>query len=325
MTLTKTDRDRLLWIDILKLFTIYLVLWGHSIMHFQPHYEKSYIFQTIYAFHMPLFMMLSGYFATSSMSLGIRDFFTKKFRQLLMPCLSWAVFCWLVITSGLIEGKFHLELKGFFTGWLGIVDNFWFLKSCFICYMLSWLCYRCGRYKVVVMVIVWMLLVLQNRFFLDKMFPSFLLGLYLRNNLWLHNCLEKYRYVLYTFFVVLLAVSLLMSSNEIFLFRLALGLSGALTCFFLFKLVIGKLQSTPLLERLAQVGGTTLGIYVLQAILLEYLLPRYMSFATFTMPVIIVLMPLLSFAMLVITYSIVQLFNRSRFLSCLMFGRAYKR
>lgn len=110
---------RILYIDILKLFTIYLVLWGHSIQHFQPYCEKSYIFQTIYAFHMPLFMMLSGYFASSSMRLGFRDFFTKKFRQLLLPCLSWAVACWLIITCGLIEGRFHLEMKGLFTGCLG--------------------------------------------------------------------------------------------------------------------------------------------------------------------------------------------------------------
>lgn len=145
--------SRILYLDVLKLFAIYLVLWGHAIMHFQPDYEQSYIFQTIYSFHMPLFMMLSGYFASSSMSLGIREFFPKKFRQLLLPCISWGVLCWLVITSGLIEGWFHLELNGLFAGWLGIVDNFWFLKSCFICYTLSWLCYRCGRYKVAAMAI----------------------------------------------------------------------------------------------------------------------------------------------------------------------------
>ena len=319
------EKVRILSIDILKLFTIFLVLWGHVIQHFQPDYEKSYIFQTIYAFHMPLFMMLSGYFASSSMSLCIRDFFTKKFRQLLLPCLSWAVVCWLIITSGLIEGRFHLELKGLFTGWLGIVDNFWFLKSCFICYTLSWLCFRCGRYKVVAMAVIWMLLVLHNRFFLDRMFPSFLLGLYLRNNDWLVNKLNQYRYLVYCFFIVLLSVSFLTLHPKIYIFRLVLGMSGALACFILFRSTIGRLQPTPLLKKLARMGGATLGIYVLQAILLEYLLPRYMSIASLPMPMIVALVPLLSFVMLMITYSLVQIFNRSDFLSYLMFGRAYKR
>lgn len=210
---------RILYIDILKLFTIYLVLWGHAIMHFQPDYEKSYIFQTIYAFHMPLFMMLSGYFASSSsMSLGFVIFFAKKFRQLLLPCLSWAILCWLIITSGLIEGRFHLDFKGLFAGWLGIVDNFWFLKSCFICYTLAWLCYRCRRYKVVAMAVLWLLCTMQGHFFLDRMFPSFLLGLYLRNNDWLVNKLNQYRYLVCAFFIVFLAVSFFAFHPKIYIY-----------------------------------------------------------------------------------------------------------
>ena len=98
-----------------------------------------------------------------------------------------------------------------------------------------------------------------------------------------------------------------------------------MACFILFKSTIGKLQPTALLEKLARMGGATLGIYVVQAILLEYLLPRYISFATLPMPVIIMLMPLLSLAMLMITYFIVQLFNRSELLGFMMFGRAYKK
>lgn len=47
--------QRILYIDILKLFTIFLVIWGHAIMHFQPDYDKSIVFQFIYSFHMPLF------------------------------------------------------------------------------------------------------------------------------------------------------------------------------------------------------------------------------------------------------------------------------
>ncbi len=34
-------KKRIIYIDILKLFAIYLVIWGHAIMHFQPDYEQS--------------------------------------------------------------------------------------------------------------------------------------------------------------------------------------------------------------------------------------------------------------------------------------------
>ena len=316
-------KNRIIYIDVLKLFTIYLVIWGHAIMHFQPDYEQSYVFQSIYAFHMPLFMMLSGYFSVSSMELDVKTFFLKKFRQLLLPCLSWGVICWLVITSGLIEGKFHLELKTLFVGWLGLIDNFWFLKSCFICYTLSWLCYRCGKYKLIVMGLVWILCTMQGRFFLNTMFPSFLLGIYLRQNDWLEEVLSRYMYVPIMVFIVLLICNI-SGIKSFYITKLFLGVSGALSCFSLFKKYIGPLTPTPILSKLAKLGGITLGVYVIQAILLEFLLPRYISFEGLPLSVIALLMPVLSITAFMICWAIIELINKSALLAFLMFGRESK-
>lgn len=314
-------KPRIIFIDILKLFTIYLVIWGHAIMNFQPDYELSYIFRSIYAFHMPLFMMLSGYFATSSMSLTINEFFIKKIRQLLLPCISWGIICWLVIRSGLIRGEFNLRLSELFTGWLGIIDNFWFLKSCFICYTLTWLCYRCGKYKLIMMGIVWILCTMQGRFHLDMMFPSFLAGVYLRKSDFLRGILVKDRYVLYMVFLSLLCIYLFTNIPNIYFFRLALGISGAMACFILFNTTIGKHPINPKLEMLASWGEITLGVYILQAILLEVLMPQYISFASLPMSAIVILMPLLSLATLGVLLLIVNNLNRLSFLGFLLFGR----
>lgn len=316
---------RVLYIDILKLFTIFLVLWGHAIMHFQPDYEQSVIFQVIYAFHMPLFMMLSGYFAQSSMTLDFKTFFPKKIRQLLLPCLSWGIICWLFITSGLIEGRFHLEWKGLFTGWLGLIDNFWFLKSCFICYTLSWLCWQCGKYKLYAMGTVWMLCTLQGRFHLAMMFPSFLLGMALRHNASIEEKLTQYRYWGYIIFLTLFIIGVVFPFVRIYPFKLALGALGAITCFMFFKMTIGKYKPTPMLEKLAEMGGATLGIYVIQAILLEVIMPHYVSFKDMPMSIIVVLMLVISLVMLTICVVIINLLNRSNLLGFLMFGREYRK
>lgn len=317
-------KKRIVYIDILKLFAIFLVIWGHAVMHFQPDFHDSYIFRTIYAFHMPLFMMLSGYFAVSSMELSPKDFFPKKFRQLLLPCLSWGIVCWLVITSGLIEGRFHLDLLGLFTGWLGVVDNFWFLKSCFICYVLAWLCWRGGRYKGMALAIACILCSLQGRFFLSTMFPAFLTGIFLRRNTNAESWLYEHRSLPVILFLLLLTLKLTIINEHVYVFKLLLGLSGAISFLLLFRKMFNGVPSSSLTDELARLGGGTLGIYILQAILLEFVLPRYLSLSENSMPVIIAIMPLLSISALIICSAIVLFINRSNIFGFLMFGREYK-
>lgn len=55
-------KERILWIDELKGFTIFLVIIGHILIsRFLPQFQ---LFHTvIYSFHMPLFMFLSGIFS----------------------------------------------------------------------------------------------------------------------------------------------------------------------------------------------------------------------------------------------------------------------
>ena len=317
-------KQRILYIDLLKLFTIFLVLWGHAIMHFQPDFHDSYIFRTIYAFHMPLFMMLSGYFAVSSMELSPKDFFPKKFRQLLLPCISWAIVCWLVITSGLIEGEFHLELTGLFAGWIGLIDNFWFLKSCFICYTLTWLCWRFGRYKLPAMVVALVLCTMQGRFFLNTMFPSFLLGVFLRQSAPFEQWMARHWYVPSSAFVALLVCNLYFVEKYPYPLRLALGLSGALSFFILFKFLFSNATQN-IYIKLAKLGRATLGIYTMQAILLEYLLPRYLDLSALPMTAVILAMPVLSLLTFAICYLIYETICSSKLMGCLMFGLEYKK
>ena len=80
---------RLPYFDVLKLFAIFLVLWGHCIQYFlSSQYSDEPVYRYIYSFHMPLFMMISGYFSASSMRLHFTELITKKSRQLLLPCVS---------------------------------------------------------------------------------------------------------------------------------------------------------------------------------------------------------------------------------------------
>ena len=315
--------NRILYIDLLKTFAIFLVIWGHAIMHFQPDFENSVCFNVIYAFHMPLFMMLSGYFAASSKKLGAVEFLSKKFRQLLLPCLSWGILCWIIISSGLMEGRFNLEIKELFTGWLGLIDNFWFLKSCFICYMLAWGCKKAGKYQYVAFALAWLLCSMQGRFNLNMMFPSFVFGMLLRENTVIDKVLYKYRWFVAAIFLCMLIYSICYDDSPYFL-KLLLGLSGAFTCFTLFREGENMLISQRVPSIFIKVGEKTLGIYVLQAITLEYLLPRYFQIDCLPIMAIATILPICSLILVFIYYGMCDIISKSRLLAFLMFGVKYK-
>lgn len=68
---------RLEWLDIAKGIGILLVIWGHCL-----HIDRT-LFHLIFVFHMPLFLMLSGYVFSEKDSFP--DLIWKKVRTLILP------------------------------------------------------------------------------------------------------------------------------------------------------------------------------------------------------------------------------------------------
>lgn len=95
---------RLPYPDIVRGFAIILVVLGHCIQMGSgaAYYEASAfyddrLYQFIYSFHMPLFMLISGYFAAFSMERADRtgtwrQFLARRARQLLIPIAFWTLF-----------------------------------------------------------------------------------------------------------------------------------------------------------------------------------------------------------------------------------------
>jgi len=128
--------DRLLVYDVIKIFAIFLVIWGHCIGQLSScDVANRSMYRIIYSFHMPLFMMISGYFANSSMKMPPISFIKKKFRQLIYPCIAMGFIIWICIES---THSFHYKREDI--SWYALMtdfywlSDFWYLKSCFICY-----------------------------------------------------------------------------------------------------------------------------------------------------------------------------------------------
>lgn len=81
--------QRFEYIDITKGIGILLVVWGHILVAGVSH-------KVIYAFHMPLFFLISGMLFKRSKYQNLRDFLKKRARRLLVPFVIYSVITWLI-------------------------------------------------------------------------------------------------------------------------------------------------------------------------------------------------------------------------------------
>jgi len=179
--------QRLQSIDILKLFAMFLVLWGHCVQFLlSSHYldEPAYIY--IYSFHMPLFMMISGMFVhqqlPSAGDLGKQ--LLVRARQLLLPCLAWGVLMSMGnLVQPLLNGT-HVDRSLWYT----LYWNFWFLKSLFICFALWYVSYCIFRRRWLALTVSVLVSQFITGWSVQWMYPSFAIGVLLGGNFdWLQT------------------------------------------------------------------------------------------------------------------------------------------
>lgn len=89
------DKERLQYIDNLKAFAIILVVVGHVIQYFlcPDDYSQNVVFKYIYAFHMQLFIFLSGVTFSNRITDKVELYHKlgRRAKQLLLPFISWTV------------------------------------------------------------------------------------------------------------------------------------------------------------------------------------------------------------------------------------------
>lgn len=85
---TASATARLAYIDALRGFAIVLVVIGHALQYGIPEPDNNPLFRFIYAFHMPLFMFVSG-FVYSGFGRKIKAELRLKSLSLLVPFIAW--------------------------------------------------------------------------------------------------------------------------------------------------------------------------------------------------------------------------------------------
>jgi len=154
------SKSRIEWIDQVKGLTIFLVVYGHNF----PLHEKY-----IYSFHMPLFILLSGFFQNNQFSWSkVR----KRWKQIMFPYFIWAFllfFVWYIIGRNYGEsnalnlsvtknfiGIFYAQGGRAYMDW-GI--PLWFLPSIFLTYFFFTLTTYLKENKILQYFILFLLIV----------------------------------------------------------------------------------------------------------------------------------------------------------------------
>ena len=290
--LMETSKARIPYLDFLKFFAIGSVLLGHSVEQLTGNdYWDNPIWSFIYTYHMPLFMLLCGYFFGSSLKLTFGELLKKKFVQLLLPSVTAFIIVWTAVS---VMG--HNPWPALFTpDWMGFMNTVWFLKCVFLCYLVGFLSIRLFRnvwLAALVTVVLSGILPYGGVANFNFMLPMFWVGYACKLN---QSLLDRHRKWFLGISLVAFGVMLPFWSGRltvymvptqvldwgtftwdvqnlsVVLYRLAIGIAGSMSFFLLSPYVYRLIEGKGIATALNGIGRSTLGIYWLQTFLLEYL------------------------------------------------------
>ncbi len=332
-------KERDLVFDALKIFAIFLVLWGHCIQHLtttEATDDKLYLL--IYSFHMPLFMTMVGYFSASALKMTFRELIVNKGRQLIVPSV-------VVGSAYLIEGVISGDMaKGVAT----FIDMPWFLKCTFLCFLLYYVCAHICRSQMVAILLGLLVSLAFGRFSFVWMYPCFIFGVILRRHFRLvkenAGLMALFSGIIFAgmllfwgadFFIARHKASIMMSLTDMTLlsdwmlhycYRIAIGLAATLFFISFFEYLSGKIKVTALGRRICGWGTQTLGIYLYQTVIIELVMARWIKLDSIPAGVFdFIVTPLISLGILLLCLWLISLTKKSRWLSLLLLGTPLKR
>ena len=329
--MVKRKLKRIVYLDTVKFLAIWMVCIGHSYSLVTMD-SPSILNRWIYSFHMPLFMLLCGYFSLNSFQKTFLVFLKQKTIQLLVPTVSitlLTIFVCYLMGSPILSIIVKSELIG----------GMWFLRTLFCCFVFTYIAKRIGKNDLVTAIgsIVFALLFPHGYFLqFNWMLIFFWTGFFLRSY---SKAYERYRLIV-TISSLLIFVLLcdhiapqVLTYEVLFHHPLQLprqyitGLSGSLSLIGCTYYVCKWLkEQAGFINSLAEIGTYTLGIYGLQVIVLEKLLAgrihiNNIFFMDWELDFIIV--PFVGFISVLLCYVLIQILKRSKSLDFLLFGNQY--
>lgn len=325
------QKQREVYLDLTKLAAIYLVLLGHCLgILNQDLTAGGMMMSIIYSFHMPLFMFVSGYFASSVLRNSFSEMLRRKTCQLLVPAISCTVVC--IIFQALI-GKYNFRVE--------IIGNSWFLKTLLfnfiVFYLLKQLQLPDWLLAIGSTVVIW-LIPHSYSLYVSYLFPFFWGGYLWRKHSQVINqhkltiaISSSITFIGLTFlrFYENIDTNMLVAAQAIreaplgVLMKYLLAFSGTIAIVEGLHVLCSHWR-VGTLRKVSVLGQYTLGIYVIQTFLLVNVFLTFYH-GDINNPWILNLLcaPALSIVVLLVSVLFIKLCSRQKLLDLVFFGGQY--
>lgn len=358
MSNEKIERQRL-YIDVIKGIAIFLMLWGHCIQECLDGSNLSVydngVFKFIYSFHMPLFMLVSGYlFFFSFQKRELKELIVHRSKPLLFSIVFCGAFNYYISKGleGILTGNFGVLVSG---AWMSSLTDLWFLWSVLLSSILiAFICKKVNKtwLQIALLAVCAVFFLLFAGINLNLyMYPYFIIGFYFAK--YKDDIPAKLMNIKYIS-LILFPIMLMFYEEKHFIytsgiiggaysipeyividaFRWGIGLVGSVFVLtvvgIFFKIFYNKSKSKLLFKGVGNLGKNSLQVYCLSTAMLSSWL--HMGFPyiinllggnIFTQSMIIynfVFTPILTLIYSVGLYWLVKLFDKLK-ISKILFGK----
>lgn len=288
-------------IDFIRAFAIITAVIGHSIQYGSGpnagNCLENNVFKFIYSFHMPLFILLSGYLFYQTLNRhSFSENIRSRFQSLFIPIIMWNIIPFIMYIYHNGPYTFGYLLKTYLST---MMSNSWFLWAIFYCSFAVLIVNRFFKDSPVIYLVGLALTFVipdsHNLYLYKFMYPYFVIGYFYHKyskaiNEKYHMPLDNWKVwgisavpfgiLLYFFntdiYIYTTQYTLLgkavMTQLGIDIYRFFIGLVGSIFIIILLLKLYPKL-SNKLVNGFSIIGIHSLGIYMISGLIFNYLLP----------------------------------------------------
>lgn len=273
-------------IDFIKGVAIFLVVYGHAIQFLNNgefDFFKHPLFIFIYSFHMPLFMIVSGYLLSYSRGkYSPKETIINKFKRLIVPVISWVMLFFLFKTVIKVilgaEDNFILSLLKSIKS---MPYTLWFLWGVFYCTIIVSIVNKYLNDSKLAYILIFILMMITpdylNSHLYKFVYPYFIIGYFIKDYKSVLN--NKVRIISFILFPIMLLLwnkeyyiyiskfSLLnqpiLIQLESILFRGMIGFVGIVVVISAIRYYLQYGEKIHINNFICTMGMNSLGIYII--------------------------------------------------------------